>query len=84
VAAFSASDLQFIQETLSGAAGSNWGFGSFYFSLHAYVRASNGTLGIADLTPGATSRIGPLGVTGAQLKQHLEGDLSLRCIRPLP
>ena len=83
VAAFSEDDFAFIEKTLAGVGGeSNWG--NFYFSLHAYVRSSDGTLARADLTPGVTGpRITPLAVApGTEAwARHLEGDLSLRCIR---
>lgn len=83
VAAFSEDELANLQATLAGAGGtSNWG--NFYFSLHVYVRAEDGTLARADLTPGVTGpRITPLGIEAASdaWTHHFEGDMALRCVR---
>lgn len=78
-------DYQFVADTLSGVGG---GWGSFYFSLHTYVRAADGTLKMGDLTPGAAQRVLPLPVNTAGWNDDprwpLEGDLVPRCIRRTP
>lgn len=81
VEAFSAEDLQLIEATLSAAAGGDQ-WGTFYYGLTAYVRATDGTLASADLTPGAAVRISTLAAVDPTV--HLERGLSLRCIRRSP
>lgn len=55
-------------------------FGNFYFSLHVWVRGTDGSLMRGDLSPGASTRISSLPVT-ASSTVHYESDLALRCIR---
>lgn len=58
-------------------AASSWA--TFYFSFHVWVRRSDGTLGIADLSPTATPVIAlPSGVDPTV---HYEAGVALRCIR---
>ena len=56
---------------------------SFFFSaLAIWVRADDGTIKAGTLAPGAgAGRVTPLGVSGAELMDHYEGNLALRCIR---
>lgn len=58
-------------------AASSWA--TFYFSLHVWVRKTDGTLGIADLSPTATP-VMPL-PSGLDPTVHYEGGVALRCIR---
>jgi len=58
-------------------------FGNFYFSLHVWVRAGDGSLARADLSPGVTARMSTLPVS-ASSTTHYESDLALRCIRRTP
>jgi hypothetical protein len=85
LADLSEADFTFIQDTLGTTAGqSSWG--GFYFSLHVYVRAADGTLQAGDLTPSVTSRVAPLPAGSAT--SHLEGvsgaPIVLRCLRRTP
>jgi hypothetical protein len=86
IASMSNDDFRFIADTLTSS-GSGSGtvdgfFGSFYFSLHVYVRDGNGALKRGDLSPGVTTRIGPLPATqDGTTTSHLESDMALRCIR---
>lgn len=58
-------------------------FGNFYFSLHVWVRATDGSLARGDLSPGATTRMTALPVS-ASSTTHYESDMALRCIRRTP
>lgn len=58
-------------------------FGNFYFSLHVWVRAANGSLARGDLSPGVTARMSTLPVS-ASSTTHYESDMALRCIRRTP
>lgn len=58
-------------------------FGNFYFSLHVWVRATDGSLVRGDLSPGATNRLTALPVA-ASSTTHYESDMALRCIRRTP
>jgi hypothetical protein len=58
-------------------AGSSWA--TFYFSLRVWVRGSDGSLGIADLSPTAAPTI-PL-PAGVDPTVHYEAGVALRCIR---
>lgn len=58
-------------------------FGNFYFSLHVWVRATDGSLARADLSPGVTARMSTLPVS-ASSTTHYESDMALRCIRRTP
>jgi len=58
-------------------------FGNFYFSLHVWVRATNGSLARGDLSPGVTTRMSTLPVS-ASSTTHYESDMALRCIRRTP
>lgn len=82
VNAFSEDELAFIQATLAAAnVGAGWG--NFYFSLRTWVRAADGSLAQADLTPGlATPRVTalPVAASDAAWTHHYEGGLALRCI----
>jgi hypothetical protein len=55
-------------------------FSNLYFSLHVWVRGSDGSLKVGDLSPGVTQRLGALPVA-ASSTTHYESDLALRCIR---
>jgi len=82
VNAFSEDELTFIQSTLA-AANTGAGWGNFYFSLRAWVRAADGSLAQADLTPGLTSaRVTALPVAASDPSwlRHFEGGLALRCV----
>jgi len=57
-------------------------FGNFYFSLHVWVRAGDGSLARGDLSPGASPRMSTLSI--ASPTTHYESDMSLRCIRRTP
>ena len=75
-------ELAFLSDTITSvAAAGSLGMGSFYFSLRTFVRAKDGSIQQADLSPGIASRITPLTASGDALKSHYEGGLSLRCIR---
>jgi len=58
-------------------------FSNFYFSLHVWVRATDGSLARADLSPGVTTRMSALSVP-ATSTTHYESDMALRCIRRTP
>jgi len=58
-------------------------FGNFYFGLHVWVRATDGTLARGDLSPGVTTRMSALPVS-ASSTTHYESDMALRCIRRTP
>lgn len=84
IASMSQKDFEFIAATLStdGNGSTSVWAGSFYFSLHVWVRANDGTLQRGDLSPGVTTRIGPLPMTvDSSPTSHLESDMALRCIR---
>lgn len=86
VAGFTEDDLTFIQDTLASA-GDTSSFGDFYFGLRAWVRAADGSLAQADLTPGVTApRVTPLpvGPSDDGWTRHLESGLALRCVSTLP
>lgn len=55
-------------------------FGNLFFSLHVWVRGTDGSLKVGDLTPGVSQRISDLPVSSTST-QHYESDLALRCIR---
>ena len=57
-------------------------FGNFYFSLHVWVRATDGSLARGDLSPGASPRVSALSIANSTV--HYESDMSLRCIRRTP
>ena len=85
VASFSEEDLVFIRDTLASV-GSTSSYGDFYFALRVWVRAADGQLAQADLTPGLVGpRVTPLPVGPADdgWKRHLESGLSLRCVSTL-
>ncbi len=80
IATFTDEDFAFLQETLTTVAGGDW-WGGFYFSLRIFVRASDGSLVMGDLTPGAAPRIQPLPSTvNGTATSHLEGGIVLRCL----
>ena len=79
VNSFSAADEQVLASALSTPNATSL-FGNFYFSLHVWVRGTNGSLRRGDLTPGATARVTDLPVDAGS-STHYESDLSLRCIR---
>lgn len=79
VSSLSDADLQTITDALSTPNASSY-FGNFYFSLHVWVRAADGTLQRGDLSPGVTTRLSVLPVAMTSTT-HYESDLSLRCIR---
>lgn len=81
LASLGADDFAFFANTLTGAANGTSFWGSFYFSLVVFVRAADGSLQKADLGPNVTTRVQDLGLTAAQLKQHYEGGVALRCLR---
>ena len=85
IASMSEDDFQFIADTLRGGDGTGSNddfFGSFYFSLNVYVRDNSGTLKRGDLSPGVTTRLGPLPkTTDGAPTSPLESDTALRCIR---
>ena len=58
-------------------------FGNFYFGLTVWARGKDGSLRVADLSPGATAKISDLPVP-ATSKTHYEGGLALRCLRRTP
>jgi hypothetical protein len=80
-------DYQFMKDTLTPVAGpaasSSWSFGSFYFGLHVWLRAHDGTLATGDLSPGVTGpRVAPIDYRlQGSYTTHYEGGLALRCIR---
>jgi len=85
VNAFTPAELSALASTLSTVAGSSssW-MGSFYFSMRIYVRGTDGSLKIGDLTPGSTSRISTFGLSDEAMKSHYEGSgtpLALRCLQ---
>ena len=57
-------------------------FGNFYFSLHVWVRASDGSLARGDLSPGVSARVAGLSIQNPTT--HYESDMALRCIRRTP
>jgi hypothetical protein len=83
VTAFTEDELTFIQTTLASVnEGAGWG--NFYFSMRAWVRATDGSIAQADLTPGLTTpRVTPLPVAASDSAwtSHYEGGLGLRCVR---
>lgn len=83
VGALGEEGLTFVHDTLASVVGA-WGWGSFYFSPQVYVRAADGSLAAADLTPGLTTpRIAPLPVAPGDdgWTRHYEAGLSLRCVK---
>ena len=72
-------DAQALADALSTPNAGSF-FGNFYFSLHVWVRGSDGTLMRGDLSPGASPRLSTLPVA-ATSTTHYESDLALRCIR---
>jgi hypothetical protein len=74
-------DFRFVSDTLSAPEAGF--FGSFYFSLHVWVRAKDGTIQQGTLEPGLTmGRVTPLDYRpGFTPTSHYEGGLALRCIR---
>ncbi len=77
-------DLQFFQDTLTVP--DNGEFPEhFYYSLDIYVRASDGSLALGNLAPGA-DHVTPLPVSGADLDALYIGNgrpIGLRCVRGL-
>jgi hypothetical protein len=55
-------------------------FGNFYFGLSVWVRATDGSLRIGNLSPGVSVRVtdSPVAATSTV---HYEGGVALRCIR---
>ncbi len=83
VEGFSEAELAFMAQTLTDASGvGGWG-SSFYFGLQVFVRASDGSIQVGDLTPGASPRVAPIVplMQGWDPTMHYEGGVSLRCIR---
>lgn len=82
---FSQQDFQFFSNTLteaSNAGGNSTFWGSFYFGLKVFIRATDGSIQEGDLSPGAAVRVSPLSYPqGWTAQQHYEGALALRCIR---
>ncbi|HEY4185449.1 MAG TPA: hypothetical protein VGP07_10290 [Polyangia bacterium] len=76
---FSTADEQMMSDALSTPNAGSF-FGNFYFSLHVWVRAADGSLQRGDLSPGATTRLSTLPVAMSSTT-HYESDMSLRCIR---
>lgn len=72
-------DAQVLADALS-TPNSGGFFGNFYFSLHVWVRGTDGTLKRGDLSPGASPRVTALPIA-ATSTTHYESDLGLRCIR---
>jgi hypothetical protein len=84
VASMTEQSFTFIADTLTSTADAKAGasfWGTFYFSLSVFVRAGDGSIQKADLSPGQSSRIAPLSAVGDARKSHYEGGVSLRCIR---
>jgi hypothetical protein len=84
VAGMTEESFTFIADTLTSTADAKSGasfWGTFYFSVSIFVRAGDGSIQKADLSPGQSTRIVPLSVSGDALKSHYEGGVSLRCIR---
>jgi hypothetical protein len=84
VAGMTEESFTFIADTLTSTADAKSGasfWGTFYFSVSIFVRAGDGSIQKADLSPGQSTRIVPLSVAGDALKSHYEGGVSLRCIR---
>ena len=80
---FTAADFTFFEDTLTAASSGTSFWGSFYFSLKAFVRASDGSIQQGDLSASVTGpRVTPLSFPmGWDATRHYEGALSLRCIR---
>ena len=84
VAGMTEDSFTFIADTLTSTAEAKAGasfWGTFYFSLSIFVRAGDGSIRKADLSPGQSPRIAALSVAGDAMKSHYEGGVSLRCIR---
>jgi hypothetical protein len=84
VASMTEESFTFIADTLTSTADAKLGasfWGTFYFSLSIFVRAGDGSIQKADLSPGQSTRIVPLSAVGDARKSHYEGGVSLRCIR---
>ena len=81
IASFSESDFQFLHDTLTDVTPATSSWGTFYFSLQVFTRATDGTIKMGDLNPGVTSRMTALNLSRDQMKQHLEAGYALRCIR---
>ena len=73
-------DLQFLNDTLSGAGGNFWA--SFYINMKMYIRGKDGVLKLADLSdPASGAVVSELPIKPDQWKTHLEGGRTLRCIK---
>ena len=72
-------DAQTLADALSTPNAGSF-FGNFYFSLHVWVRGTDGSLKRGDLSPGASPRVTALPVDGTSTT-HYESDLGLRCTR---
>jgi len=76
-------DTRSVQETLDGVQNSGVHPGSFYFSLSVWVLRTDGSVGAANLRPGADPVITSL--SGNDIffdpRLHYEGGLTLRCLR---
>jgi hypothetical protein len=72
-------DAQALADALSTPNAGSF-FGNFYFSLHVWVRGTDGSLKRGDLSPGASPRVTAL-PAAATSTTHYESDLGLRCIR---
>jgi hypothetical protein len=84
VESFTQADLTFLRDTVAGADVNGTQFGSFFFSLHMFVRARDGTLQVGNLTPGAVTRVFPISYpagTGALVELQSPLNVGLRCIR---
>jgi hypothetical protein len=80
VESFTEGNYNFMRDTLVGAAEGGTFMGGFYFTLHVYVRGTDGTLMKGDLNPGISERLTAF-PADADMRRHYESDLSLRCIR---
>lgn len=86
VAAMTSADFQLLAQTMTATSDP---FAAFYFPLRVYARGRDGTLREANLGPGVTARVVPLTspacggcpVTGDMMRNHLEGGISIRCLR---
>jgi hypothetical protein len=79
IASITDADAQILASALATPNAQSF-FGNLFFSLHVWVRGTDGTLKVGDLTPGASQRMSDSPVS-ASSTQHYESDLSLRCIR---
>jgi hypothetical protein len=79
LATLSAADYQYVQDQLSGIGTGFWG--SFYYSLHTFLRAADGKLAAGDLTPGVPARVSAITYPmGSGPTRHYEGGLAPRCL----